>query len=130
MTVGGIRSTGLTASMAIAEHVAGLLADSGLELGRRRELPDPVMPNIGEAFPRPYQQAERIAADPLYGHLVCHCERVSRGEVRDALTADVPARTLEGLRRRTRAVMGRCQGFYCGAEVAAMLAAATGEEPS
>jgi glycerol-3-phosphate dehydrogenase len=130
VTVGGIRSTGLTASMAIAEHVAGLLSDSGLELGRRRELPDPVMPNIGEAFPRPYQQAERIAADPLYGHLVCHCERVSRGEVRDALTADVPARTLDGLRRRTRAVMGRCQGFYCGAEVAAMLAAAPGEERS
>ena len=130
VTVGGIRSTGLTASMAIAEHVAGLLADAGLDLGPRRELPDPSMPNIGEAFPRPYQQAERIAADPLYGHLVCHCERVSRGEVRDALATDVPARSLEGLRRRTRAVMGRCQGFYCGAEVAAMLGAATGEEPS
>lgn len=130
VTVGGIRSTGLTASMAIAEHVAGLLADAGLDLGPRRELPDPSMPNIGEAFPRPYQQAERIAADPMYGHLVCHCERVSRGEVRDALAADVPARSLEGLRRRTRAVMGRCQGFYCGAEVAAMLGAATGEEPS
>ncbi len=128
VTVGGIRSTGLTASMAIAEHVRGLLTDSGLDLGERRTLPDPTMPNIGEAFPRPYQQPERIAADPQYGQLVCHCERVSRGEIRDALASDLPPRTLEGLRRRTRAVMGRCQGFYCGAEVAALLAAAPRQE--
>ncbi|MEU6591459.1 FAD-dependent oxidoreductase [Streptomyces sp. NPDC046881] len=117
VTVGGIRSTGLTASLAIAAHVTGLLADGGLDLGPVRE-PEPVtMPNLGEAFPRPYQRADLIAADPEYGTLVCHCERVSRGEIRDALAATVPPRSLEGLRRRTRARAGRCQGFYCGAAV-------------
>ncbi|MEV6118445.1 FAD-dependent oxidoreductase [Streptomyces sp. NPDC052109] len=117
VTVGGIRSTGLTASMAIAAHVTGLLAGAGLDLGPVRE-PEPVtMPNLGEAFPRPYQRAELIAADPEYGTLVCHCERVSRGEIRDALAATIPPRTLEGLRRRTRARAGRCQGFSCGAAV-------------
>ncbi|EST35428.1 FAD-dependent oxidoreductase [Streptomyces roseochromogenus] len=117
VTVGGIRSTGLTASMAIAAHVTGLLAGTGLDLGPLRE-PEPVtMPNLGEAFPRPYQRPELIAADPEYGTLVCHCERVSRGEIRDALAATIPPRTLGGLRRRTRARAGRCQGFFCGAAV-------------
>ncbi|GHI03319.1 FAD/NAD(P)-binding oxidoreductase [Streptomyces cellostaticus] len=117
VTVGGIRSTGLTASMAIAAHVAALLADTGLDLGPTRE-PDPVsMPNLGEAFPRPCRRLELIAADPEYGTLVCHCERVSRGEIRDALASTIPPRTLDGLRRRTRARAGRCQGFYCGAAV-------------
>lgn len=117
ITVGGIRSTGLTASMAIAAYVTGLLADAGLDLGPARELEPVRMPNIGEAFPRPYQRADLIAADPEYGTLVCHCERVSRGEIRDALDSTVPPGSLDGLRRRTRARGGRCQGFYCGAAV-------------
>jgi glycerol-3-phosphate dehydrogenase len=64
----------------------------------------------------------RIAGDAEYGRIVCFCERVTRGEIRDAATSPVPAVDLDGLRRRTRALMGRCQGFYCGAEVPALLA--------
>ncbi|MEW2082849.1 FAD-dependent oxidoreductase [Streptomyces sp. NPDC005283] len=117
IAVGGIRSTGLTASMAIAAHVTDLLGDAGLDLGDAGE-PEPVrMPNLGEAFPRPYQSADLIAADPEYGTLVCHCEHVSRGEIRDALASTVPPGSLDGLRRRTRARGGRCQGFYCGSAV-------------
>ncbi len=78
------------------------------------------MPNLGEAFPRPYRRADLIAADPAYGTLVCHCERVTRGEIRDALASTVPPGSPDGLRRRTRARGGRCQGFYCGAEVRAL----------
>jgi glycerol-3-phosphate dehydrogenase len=122
LLLGGIRSTGLTASMALAEHARVLLADAGLALKARDDLPDPPrMPNIGEARPRPYQRDDLIAADPEYGTIVCFCERVSRGEIRDALASPVPPRDLDGLRRRTRAGMGRCQGFYCGAEVGALM---------
>ncbi|MEU5719314.1 FAD-dependent oxidoreductase [Streptomyces sp. NPDC020403] len=120
VTVGGIRSTGLTASMAIAGHVTGLLAGLGLDLGERRELPAVTMPNLGEAFPRPYRRAELIARDPAYGTLVCHCEHVTLGEIRDAFSATLPPRSVDGLRRRTRARGGRCQGFYCGAAVRAL----------
>ncbi|MER5459753.1 FAD-dependent oxidoreductase [Streptomyces sp. NPDC002668] len=117
IAVGGIRSTGLTASMAIAAHVTDLLGDAGLDLGDAGE-PEPVrMPNLGEVFPRPYRSADLIAADPEYGTLVCHCEHVSRGEIRDALASTVPPGSLDGLRRRTRARGGRCQGFYCGSAV-------------
>jgi glycerol-3-phosphate dehydrogenase len=120
--VGGIRSTGLSASMAIAEHVRDGLE---LELRPRPRREAVRMPNIGEAFPRPYQRADLIAADPEYGRVVCFCERVTRGEIRDALAAPVPPVDLDGLRRRTRAHMGRCQGFFCGAQLARTLAEAT-----
>jgi glycerol-3-phosphate dehydrogenase len=124
LLLGGIRSTGLTAGMAIAEHVAGLLAQAGLDVTPRDDLPPPPrMPNLGEAFPRPYADAAAVARDPEYGRVVCFCERVTAGEVRDALAAPLPARDLDGLRRRTRAGNGRCQGFYCGATLLAALAA-------
>jgi glycerol-3-phosphate dehydrogenase len=126
LTVGGIRSTGLTASLAIAEYVVGQLPASGLELGPSRELEPVRMPNLGEAFPRPYQRPDLIAADPEYGTLVCHCERVSRGEIRDALASTVPPGSLDGLRRRTRARGGRCQGFSCGAAVRQLFEEARG----
>jgi glycerol-3-phosphate dehydrogenase len=111
--VAGIRSTGLTASMAIAEHVRGELEAAGLELGPRHREVDLEMPNIGELAPRPYESGGRI---------VCFCERVTEEEIQDALQATVPARDLDGLRRRTRVLMGRCQGFFCGAEVRDLLA--------
>jgi glycerol-3-phosphate dehydrogenase len=120
---GGVRSTGLTSAMAIAEYLREQIAAAGLDLRERRDgLPAVRMPNIGEAFPRPYAQPERIAADPEYGRIVCFCERVTAGEIRDAATAPIPPADLDGLRRRTRALMGRCQGFFCGAHVPALLA--------
>jgi glycerol-3-phosphate dehydrogenase len=122
--VGGIRSTGLSGSMAIAEHVRALLGEAGLSLSPRPGPPVELsMPNIGEAFTRPYADAERIARDPEYGRIVCFCERVTRGEIRDALGSPLPPVDLDGLRRRTRAHMGRCQGFFCGAELASILEA-------
>lgn len=57
---------------------------------------------------------------------MCHCERVTRGEILAAAAATIPARTIDGLRRRTRAMLGRCQGFYCSAHITACLAEATG----
>ncbi|AFM18158.1 putative dehydrogenase [Mycolicibacterium chubuense NBB4] len=122
--VGGIRSTGLTSGMAVAEHVAGLLDEAGVDVTERDHLPAPPrMPNIGEAGMRPYQDAERIAADPEYGRIVCFCERVSAGEIRDTFDSSIPPADLDGLRRRTRVMNGRCQGFYCGAHTAELLAA-------
>jgi glycerol-3-phosphate dehydrogenase len=121
--VAGIRSTGLSASLGIAEYVVDQMAGAGLPLKERDAVgPPPVMPYIGEAGLRPYQDARRIAADPEYGRIVCHCERVTRGEIRDALSSTVLPADAGGLRRRTRAMNGRCQGFYCAAAVSAIMA--------
>jgi glycerol-3-phosphate dehydrogenase len=118
--VGGIRSTGLSASMAIAELVRHGLGFGDLE--PRGGLPEPRMPNLGERVPRPFSSAELIEEDPDYGRIVCFCERVTRGELRDALASPIPPVDLDGLRRRTRAHLGRCQGFFCGAQLDALLA--------
>lgn len=116
---GGIRSTGLTASLAIAEFVVEQMADAGAALPEADEEPTiPRMPPLGEWGRRPYQDDELIASDPEFGHIVCFCERVTEGEVRRALASAVPAVDLGGLRRRTRAANGRCQGFFCGAAIA------------
>ncbi len=116
--VAGIRSTGLSASLGIAEYVVALLGEAGLPLRPSAcGVCLPRMPYIGEAGLRPYQDEERIAGDPAYGQIVCHCERVSLGEVRDALASPVPPADLGGLRRRTRAMNGRCQGFFGAATV-------------
>ena len=119
---GGIRSTGLSASLGIAEYLTGELGAAGLKLISRETPGPPVMPYIGQTGVRPYQDPARIAADPEYGRIVCHCERVSRGEIRDALASTLPPADLDGLRRRTRAGNGRCQGFYCAATVSDLLA--------
>lgn len=100
VTVGGIRSTGLTASLGIARHVAGLLGATPLDT------PGPRMPNLAEHLPRDHQT-------PGYGEIVCHCEMVTRREIEQALTSPLPPGDLGGLKRRTRAAMGRCQGFNC-----------------
>ena len=125
LTVGGIRSTGLTASLAIAEHVLGLLVDLGLDAldPERAAAPGrpPAMPMLGEAFLRPHADAAAIAGDPEYGRVLCHCERVTAGELRDAVVAPVPATDLDGLRRRTRAGTGRCQQFFCAGALAVTL---------
>jgi glycerol-3-phosphate dehydrogenase len=115
---GGIRSTGLTSCMAVAGYVRELLENAGVPIVDRADLPAPPhMPTLAEHERRPFADEEMIAADPAYGRLVCFCERVSEGEIRDTFNTPVPPRTLEGLRRRTRAMNGRCQGFFCGAKL-------------
>lgn len=128
--VGGIRSTGVSAALGIAEYVAELLAQAGLTLQRKAEFKPVHMPNIGEASQRPYQSAEKIAADARFGQMVCHCERVTLGEIVEAAHGVIPARTLDGLRRRTRVLQGRCQGFNCLGAVVATLAQETEQSAS
>jgi glycerol-3-phosphate dehydrogenase len=113
ITVGAIRSTGLTGALGIARHVWSLYSG----LGRRHQ------PLGAPAWPRMPNIADHLARDfhaPGYGEIVCHCEMVTRREIEAALTGPLPAGDLGGLKRRTRAMMGRCQGFYCGARVCAI----------
>ncbi len=109
ITVAGIRSTGLTGALGIARHVLGLYSQA---FGGVADEP-PIwrkVPSLAEASRRPY-------LGPEGGDIVCHCERVTRAEIEAALIGPLPAGDLGGLKRRTRAMMGRCQGFYCAARV-------------
>lgn len=109
ITLSGIRSTGLTASLGIAAYAAQLYAQAIGPLPQAPPLIWTPVPNLAEHLPRPSAEG---------GQLLCHCEAVTRAEAEAALAGPLPATSLGGLRRRTRVMMGRCQGFYCSAEVA------------
>ena len=106
--VGGIRSTGLSAALGIAAHVARLAArkDTPLE--------SPVWPKM----PMISEYGKRDWCEPGNGGIVCLCEMVTRREIDNALIGPLAACSMGGLKRRTRVTMGRCQGFYCSAELA------------
>ena len=115
--LGGIRSTGLSASMALAEEACERLIACGLSVREPTTNSTSMrMPPLGERQRRPADDGEAC---------VCLCERVTSTEVIDACTAPIGATTLDGLRRRTRALNGKCQGFYCLAEVCALASRTT-----
>lgn len=126
----GIRSTGVSSSPALADRVAKLLGEAGVELRPRRSCrralePVPRLAELDRGRIR-----ELTAADSSYRQVVCACEHVSAGEIRAALRAAVPATSLDGVRKRTRAGGGRCQGAYCQAGISFLLSLERGIAPA
>lgn len=113
VTVGGIRSTGLSSSLGIAQHVSELLQNSGTQF---RALSSPVTPTPE----RLSEYHERDWQCPGGESIICHCELVTKREIERVLDGPMPPATLAGLKRRTRVTMGRCQGFYCTGGLAAL----------
>jgi len=112
ITLGGIRSTGLTGSLGLAQHVESLFKKQGVQFNKLTSPQIPVVPNLAEHIERDWQK-------PGVEEIVCHCEMVTKREIKKALDdSTLPAGSMEGLKRRTRATMGRCQGFYCSARLA------------
>ncbi|MDO9636989.1 MAG: NAD(P)/FAD-dependent oxidoreductase [Pseudotabrizicola sp.] len=111
IVLGGIRSTGLSAALGLAQHAVRLHAAFAQPFLKPAEIPPVTVPNLTETRPRDWQQ-------PGHGEILCHCEMVTRREVETCLTSPVPPGDFGGLRRRTRAGMGRCQGFYCQGRLA------------
>jgi len=116
----GICSPGLTSAPAIAEEVESLLINAGFSAA-----PKPHYDPHRKAIPRfshmtNDERSEAIAADRRYGHIICRCETVTEAEIVDAIARG--ARSLDAVKRRTRAGMGRCQGGFCGPRVMEILA--------
>ncbi len=117
ITVGGIASPGLTAAPAIALYVCGLLEKAGLKLTPNQDFV-PVRKGI-ESFARASaaRKAELIEENPLYGRIICRCEMITEAEIVQAVHSAVGASDLDGVKRRTRSGMGRCQGGFCSPRV-------------
>lgn len=111
VTVGGIRSTGLSSALGIAQHVAKLLQDNGRRFEPLKNPETPAPDRLSNYHERDWQC-------PGNDGIVCHCELVTRREIEHVLAGPLPPNTLQGLKRRTRVTMGRCQGFYCTGELA------------
>ncbi len=123
---GGIQSPGLSAAPAIGEKLAALVA--GLtELRPKVQLKRPPILRLRD-LPLAERQ-EWIERNPFYGRIICRCEGVSEGEIIDALHRPVPASTLDGLKQRTRAGSGRCQGGFCQPRLIAIIARELGISP-
>lgn len=117
----GMQSPGLTAAPAVGELVAkeiARVAGATAKADFKAELPKK------KAFLRmtENEKAEKITEDNLYGRVICRCETITEGEIVDAIKSPVGARTVDGVKRRTRAGMGRCQGGFCGPRVTQILA--------
>lgn len=128
INVAGIQSPGLTAAPAIASMVVDILRDGGLSLVENAEfvaeLPSPVhFAGLDTAA-----QAALARQNPGYGRIACCCELVTEAEVLDSIAHG--AITLDGIKLRTRAGMGRCQGGFCTARCMELLARARGVETS
>lgn len=118
----GIESPGLSASPAIAEYITEMLRDMGLKLTKNENF-NPIR-KPAHLF-REASVAERnrmIVENRAYGRIICRCEGVSEGEIREAIKTIPPARDLDGVKRRTRAQMGRCQGGFCMPYITEILA--------
>lgn len=109
----GIESPGLSASPAIAEYITEMLRDMGLEFIKKEDF-NPIRKPAHYFREAPIDEKNRIIAENrAYGRIICRCEGVSEGEIREAIRANPAARDLDGVKRRTRAQMGRCQGGFC-----------------
>ena len=120
--VAGIQSPGLAASPAIAKMVLGILRDEGLEMREKENFnPFRKKPLVFRELSKE-EKEKAIAKNPLYGKVVCRCEQVTEGEVVDAIHSPIPALSVDAVKRRTRAGMGRCQGSFCLPRIAKIIA--------
>ena len=111
ISVGGIRSTGLSAALGIAKRVYGDYQKLGKTHAPKSTIIYPENVNqLAETETRDWKKEGNEG-------IVCHCEWVSQREIKQALTGEMPVGSLAGLKRRTRVTMGRCQGFYCSAKL-------------
>ena len=114
--VAGIKSPGLSSAPAIAEDVVNILKDAGLPLDRNL--------NFNGKREQVYfmelskeEKAELIKKDSRYGRIICRCESITEGEIIDAINRSFGKVSIDGVKRRCRPGMGRCQGGFCGPRV-------------
>ncbi|MBO5746392.1 MAG: FAD-dependent oxidoreductase [Clostridia bacterium] len=126
INVAAIDSPGLTSSVAIAEYTVEVLKNAGLELE--------LNPDFDGTREDPHffrhltdeEKNEYIKKNPAYGKIICRCETVTEGEIRDAIRRDPKPQDIDGVKRRTRSGMGRCQGGFCKPFVMKLLAEENG----
>ncbi len=126
VNVAAIDSPGLSSCVAIAEYAVDILKSLGLELAENADF-DGSRENSHEFREmNDEQKGAFIKQNPDYGKIVCRCETVSEGEIRAAIKRNPPARDIDGVKRRTRSGMGRCQGGFCGPYVMKLIAEENG----
>ncbi len=127
INVAGIESPGLSSAPAIALYVKDIIlnavsAEEKADFNPVREEPVRFRHMSND------ERKALIEKNPAYGRIICRCETITEGEILDAINAPAGARDVDGVKRRTRAGMGRCQGGFCGSKVVELLARELGVE--
>ena len=122
INLSGVRSTGLTLSAAMGVYIADLVRSLGYPMVLKENF---IEKRKGIVRFRELSEEERdrlIKENPAYGRVICRCETVTEGEILDAIHRPIGARSVDAVKRRVRAGMGRCQGGFCGPKVIGILA--------
>lgn len=122
VNLSGVRSTGLTLSVAMGKYVVERIKECGMALTLKENYIEkrkgiPCFHKMTEA-----EKEAIIRENPLYGNIVCRCETITEGEIVEAIRRPLGAHTMDAVKRRVRAGMGRCQGGFCGPKVIEILA--------
>ncbi|MCI8511755.1 MAG: NAD(P)/FAD-dependent oxidoreductase [Lachnospiraceae bacterium] len=121
INLAGIKSPGLSSAPAIAEELERILTDCGLVLEKKESWIDK-RSRIRFRTLTNEEKCAVIQKDPLYGRIICRCETVTEGEIVEAIHRPIVPRTIDAIKRRCNAGMGRCQGGFCGPRVHEILA--------
>jgi glycerol-3-phosphate dehydrogenase len=128
--VAGIQSPGVASAPAIAEYVSQMLKAYGVPMKEKEHFIDVRKPPVDFSALTMEEQDALIQKNPAYGRIVCRCECVTEGEIIDALHRNPRPTTVDAVKRRTRAGMGRCQGGFCQPKVLEIMAKELGISPS
>jgi len=122
VNLSGVRSTGITASAALGKYVTQKLIEIGMPALFKTDFIEK-RKGIDRFHELTREQQDALIRDnPLFGKVICRCETVTEGEILEAIRRPLPARSMDAVKRRLRAGMGRCQGGFCGPRVIEILA--------
>ena len=122
VNLSGVRSTGLTLSLSMGEYVVQQMLYHGADFKLRSDFKSKRKGIVKFSEQTKEVQNELIKENPLYGNVICRCETITEAEIVDAIHRPVGARSVDAIKRRVRAGMGRCQGGFCGPKVIEILA--------
>lgn len=122
INLSGVRSTGLTLSVAMGVYVADLMRETGAVLEPKEDFIAKRKGILRFHELSREEQDEAVRQNPLYGKVICRCETITEGEILDCIRRPLGARSMDAVKRRVRAGMGRCQGGFCGPKVIEILA--------
>ncbi len=130
INVAGIESPGLVSSPAIGEYVVEELVSKVLTLKKKDSYVSKIRPYIHEKELSAEERNELIKKNPDFGTIICNCEKVSLGQIKDVLSRSLPCLTIKALKKRTRAGFGKCQGGFCQPQVLRIIASKQNIDPS
>ena len=124
----GMKSPGLSSAPAVAEEALAILAQHGA-LGAEKPLYRDGRRHIRFKELSAAEKTELVQKEPAYGRVICRCETITEGEILAAIHSEVPATTIDGVKRRAGTGMGRCHGGFCGPRVLEILSRELGISP-